>query len=183
MNGSRQGYFVGAGAGTTYTVRLGSSGSTATTIQNLAINTSGSGVIAGAAGNVTIGNVGDTGLLTLNAANSVGAQGGGTLTVNNPINLNAFTMTFRGGDVVINGNISGTVSGTALNVSSGAFGLTTGTLTLGGNNTYSGLTTVGPSTLKIAGGSAIPDGSTVSLQNNAAVFDVQAPGWRHADSQ
>jgi autotransporter-associated beta strand protein len=158
INGSRGAFFVGAGTGTNYIVRLGSDGSTATTLQNLALNlnAAANGQLTGAAGNVTIGNIGDTGILTLNASNSVGAYGG-TLTVNNGINLNGATMNYRGGNVVINGSVSGTGSS---NVSFGgaALGFTngSGTLTLAGNNSF-------------AGNTAVTSGFTLSLQHTNAL--------------
>jgi len=132
-------FFVGAGAGTNYTVRLGSTGASNTNIANLAINVTanGNGALSGAAGNVTIGNSGDAGILTLSSSNSVGAQGGGTLTINNGMNLNAATMNFRGGNVVINGVVSGT--GASKIAFGGGYGLTSGTLTLANTaNTYAG---------------------------------------------
>ena len=141
---SEHAFFIGSGvAGNNYTVRLGTSGSTDTYIQNLAINVNAaaSGALTGAAGNVTVGNSGDTGLLILRAANSVGAQNSGTLTVNNGVNLNAQTMNFRGGNVVLNGAVSGT-GASNLALASGAFGLTSGTLTLAGNNSFAGSTSV-----------------------------------------
>jgi autotransporter-associated beta strand protein len=138
---SEQAYFVGSGtAGQNYTVRLGSSGGTDTYIQNLALNVvaGGGSDLSGAAGNVTIGNSGDAGKLILRASNSVGAQNGGTLTINNGVNLNAFTMNFRGGNMVINGVVSGT-GASKIAFSSGAFGLSSGTLTLANTaNTYAG---------------------------------------------
>ena len=92
-------------------------------------------------GDVVIGGVGSTGTLFLNAANSIGTAAG-TLTINSKYDLGASKSTnFRGGTIIINGVISGTgTSGVAL--ASGAFGLTTGTLTLAGNNTFAGNTSV-----------------------------------------
>lgn len=136
---SEQAYFVGSGvAGENYTVRLGSTGATDTYIQNLALNviSAGSGAMTGAAGNMTIGNAGDTGKLIIRATNSVGAQNGGILTINNGVNLQSFTLNFRGGSTTINGVVSGTGK---IVFSSGAFGLSVGTLTLANTaNTYSG---------------------------------------------
>jgi autotransporter-associated beta strand protein len=131
-------FFVGAGAGTNYTVLLGT-GASNTNIANLAINVKadGNAALSGAAGDVTIGNSGDAGILTLSSSNSVGAQGGGTLTINNGMNLNARTMNFRGGNVVINGVISGT--GASKIAFGPGYGLTSGTLTLANTtNTYAG---------------------------------------------
>jgi fibronectin-binding autotransporter adhesin len=137
---SEQAFFAGSGSTQNYTVRLGSGGSTDTYIQNLALNVNagGSAAMASTAGNVTIGNTGDTGRLILRVANSVGAQSNGTLTINNGVNLNAFTMNFRGGNVVINGIVSG--AGASNIASGGGFGLTGGTLTLAGDNTFAGNT-------------------------------------------
>jgi autotransporter-associated beta strand protein len=138
---SEQAFFVGSGtAGQNYTVRLGSTGATDTYIQNIAlnVNAAGSAALSGAAGNVTIGNSGDGGRLILRASNSVGAQNSGTLTINNGVNLNAFTMNFRGGNVVINGVVSGT-GASKIVFGSGTFGLSAGTLTLANTaNTYAG---------------------------------------------
>lgn len=136
---ARSAYFAGLGTGTDYTVRLGSTGATNVTITNLALNlnAAGTGALSGAVGNVTIGNTSDTGLLIINANNSVGALGGGTLTVNNGVNLNAKTMNFRGGNVVINGLVSGT--GASKIAFGSLWGLSSGTLTLANTaNTYAG---------------------------------------------
>lgn len=158
---NEQAFFAGSGtAGQNYTVRLGSTGSTDVYVQNFAINinAAGNAALAGAAGNVTIGNTGDTGKLILSAANSVGAQNSGTLTINNGINLNAKQLNFRGGNVVINGVISGT-GASNLSSGSGAFGLTSGTLTLAGSNTF-------------AGSANIASGYVFSLQNANALGSV-----------
>jgi len=148
------GYFIGAGAGTNYTVRLGATGATGVTIRNLAINTDATGVFAGAAGDVTIGNVNDTGTLTINASDSVGALAGGTLTVNNPININGKTLNFRGGNVTFAGVVSGTGALTIDN-SFGTFGLSSGTLVLTNTNNYTATTNVNYGVLDIGGGGAM----------------------------
>lgn len=140
-----QAYFAGAGAGTTYTVRLGSAGATDVSLGNLGINlkSDATGALAGAAGSVTIGNAGDTGFLVLAANNSVGAQAGGTLTINNRVDLNANTMFHRGGNVTINGAISGNgASNLSLAGGGGTFGLSAGTLVLAGDNSFAGNTSV-----------------------------------------
>jgi autotransporter-associated beta strand protein len=138
--GSNQAFFAGAGASTSYTIRLGATGSTDVTLQNFALNVNSALSGASGNGNVTIGNTGDTGKLILSAANSIGAHNG-TLTVNNAVDLNAKTLNFRGGSVVINGVVSGTG---ASNIASGSgtYGLSSGTLTLAGNNTFAGSTSV-----------------------------------------
>jgi autotransporter-associated beta strand protein len=140
---NEQAYFIGSGtAGENYTVRLGATGATDASIQNLAlnVNAAGNAALTGAAGNVTIGEIGDTGRVTLRAANSVGVQNAATLTINNGVNLNAFTLNFRGGNLIINGLVSGTgtskiaFGGSALGFTSGP-----GTLTLANPaNTYTG---------------------------------------------
>lgn len=193
---SEQAYFVGSGtAGQNYTVRLGSDGSTDTYIQNLALNitANGSGALTGTAGNVTIGNAGDAGNLILRAANSFGAQNSGTLTVNNGINLNGFGTNYRGGNVIFNGSISGTG---ASNISSGSgvFGLSSGTLTLAGDNSFAGNTNVtsgyifslqhanalgaaggtntvaAGGTMEVAGGVTIASGESIGIAGDGSAF-------------
>lgn len=140
---NEQAYFVGTGtAGQNYTVRLGPTGSTNVYFQNLALNikADGSAAITGGSGDVTIGNLGDTGTLILRASNGFGAHGGGTLTINNGISLNTLTANFRGGSVIINGVVSGT-GASKLTYGSTGLGLSTGTLTLANvANTYAGRT-------------------------------------------
>ena len=186
---SQQAFFVGSGtAGQNYTVRLGSTGTTDTYIQNIAlnVNAAGSGALTGAAGNVTIGNTGDAGKLILNAANSVGAQNSGTLTINNGINLNGFVMNYRGGNMIVNGSVSGT-GASNISSGSGAFGLSAGTLTLAGDNSFAGSTNVASGyifslqhanalgatggtntvisggTMEVAGGVTIASGESISI--------------------
>ncbi len=78
------------------------------------------------------------------------------------VSLNASrTVSINGGNLTVGGIISGT-----------GFGLTkdgAGTLTLTGNNTYSGTTTINAGTLSVTGGVAILDTGTVSLANTAGV--------------
>ena len=162
VDGTRHAYFIGAGSGTTYTVRLGGGGSSNVTLGNFAINSDGVSSSAGL-GNVTIGNVGDTGILTLNANNSVGAQGSGTLTINNPLALNAKTLNYRGGNVVLNGEVSGT-GNLVLDNDFGTFGLSSGTLTLRGTNIYTANTDVRSGTLNIGG-----SGSTGSVSSGSVL--------------
>lgn len=133
--------FVGAGASTSYTMTLGASDSSTVTLQNLILNSDGTNAAAIGSGDVVIGGVGSTGTLSLSAANSIGTAAG-TLTINSKYNLgNNQNTNFRGGTIIINGVISGTgTSGVTLG--SGAFGLTSGTLTLAGDNTFAGSTSV-----------------------------------------
>ena len=135
-------FFVGAGAATSYTITLGASDNATISLGNFALNSDGtSGTTPIGTGDVVIGAVGSTGTLALSAANSIGSYNG-TLTINSKYDLGANRNTnFRGGTVIINGVISGTgTSGVVL--ASGAFGLTSGTLTLAGNNTFVGNTSV-----------------------------------------
>jgi len=193
---NEQAYFIGSGtAGQNYTVRLGATGATDVFIQNLAINVlaNGSGAAPSTAGNVTIGNSGDAGNLILRAANSVGAQNSGTLTINNGVNLNAQTLNYRGGNVVINGSVSGT-GASNISSGSGAFGLASGTLTLAGDNSFAGSTNVASSyifrlqhanalgavggtntvvsggAMEVTGGVTISSGESVILNGGSANF-------------
>jgi fibronectin-binding autotransporter adhesin len=185
--GSNQAFFAGAGASTTYTIRLGATGSSNVTLQNFGLNMNSALSGASGNGNVTIGNSGDSGNLVLNAANSIGAYNG-TLTINNGINLNAKQLNYRGGTIVINGVISGTG---ASHISSGNFfGLTSGTLTLAGNNTFAGNVTAASGyvfslqhanalgatggtntvnsggTMEVAGGASIVSGESISINGD-----------------
>lgn len=181
---NQQAYFVGAGSGTTYTVRLGATGSSDAYVQNFAINVKadGTGALAGAAGNVTIGSAGDTGKLILSSNNSIGAQNSGTLTINNAVDLNAKTLNYRGGNIVINGSISGTgASNIAL---SSGFGMTTGTFTLAGNNSFAGSTTVGSgyvlrlrhaNALGATGGTnTVSSGGTLEIDGGASIVSGES---------
>jgi fibronectin-binding autotransporter adhesin len=70
---------------------------------------------------------------------------------------------FRTADAAFAGNISG-----AGNLTKQGFG----NLTLSGNNTYSGVTTVAAGRLIATGGSAIGDQSTVSITSGSATFEA-----------
>jgi autotransporter-associated beta strand protein len=140
-SGSNAACLAGAGSGS-YTVRLGADGTSTVLLQNLFLNFDGATPpVASGTGDVVIGNVGDTGELQINTANSIGTLAG-TLTINNPTNLGVDKNTnFRGGTVVINGLISGTGSSGVSLVTMAGF--TAGTLTLNNpDNTYTGATTI-----------------------------------------
>ena len=139
--GSNLAGFIGAGGSTSYSVTLGATDTSTVTLQNLILNSNAANVTAIGSGDVVIGGVGSTGTLSLNAANSIGTAAG-TLTINSKYDLGSRRNTnFRGGTVIINGVVSGTgTSGVAL--AAGAFGLTGGTLTLAGNNSFAGNTSV-----------------------------------------
>ncbi|MFO1490494.1 MAG: hypothetical protein U1F87_06180 [Kiritimatiellia bacterium] len=62
--GSNQAFMTGAGAGTTYTIRLGATGASNVTLQNFAININAAVTGGSGNGNVTIGSPGDTGIMT-----------------------------------------------------------------------------------------------------------------------
>lgn len=184
--GSNLAGFVGAGASTSYTMTLGATDSSTVTLQNLVLNSDGTNATAIGSGDVVIGGVGSTGTLFLNAANSIGTAAG-TLTINSKYDLGANKSTnFRGGTVIINGVISGTgTSGVVL--ANGAFGLTSGTLTLAGDNTFTGGTSVASGyvlslkhanalgatggtnsvsaggSMEVAGGAAIASGESVGI--------------------
>ena len=135
--GTNQAGLVGSGvAGDSYTIRLGAAGNVNVVLQNLGLNWNLTNATPISDGNAVIGNPGDTGELRLNADNSFGTAAG-TLTINNPYNLQTRASNFRGGNVVINGLVSGT--GRFLFAAGG--GLTSGTLTLANTaNTHSGRT-------------------------------------------
>ena len=73
--------------------------------------------------------------------------------------------------LTLNGNITGTGG-----LTKGRVAGTNGVLVLGGTNSYSGDTTILLGTLRVAGGSAIPDGSSVVMNNpptsNLAALDL-----------
>jgi autotransporter-associated beta strand protein len=172
---TRAAYFVGAGASTTYTVRLGALGDQNTNVGNIAINVNASAASfsPAAAGNVTIGTMGDTGILTT-STNSVGAQGGGTLTINNRISLGG-TMNYRGGLVVINGVISGANTIIANNTTTFS-SVSGGSLTLTGANTYSGGTTVGSRSIRIGVDSVGSVGSITSSAIGTGGLTINGAG-------
>ena len=105
--GSNQGGLAGAGANTTFTVRLGATGGGNVTLQNFGLNWDFATATPMAYGDAVIGAPGDTGAILLNANNSIGTAAG-TLTVNNPLNLQTRIGNFRGGTVIVNGVVSGT---------------------------------------------------------------------------
>ncbi len=171
--GSNAAFFAGAGDGTSYTVRLGATGATNVVLQNFFLNSDGAATaVANGSGNVTIGNIADTGALQLNAGNSFGSASG-TLTINNPVNLGPNrNANFRGGAVTINGVVSGTgTSGVVLESGGGFIGaLAAGTLTLANpDNTYTGANTINAdyvlSVPKLADGGL---SSSIGASSNAA---------------
>lgn len=174
-------FFIGAGAGTSYTVRTGAAGTGNITLRNLFLNSDGADPAQPVgSGNVIVGNNGDTGEFRLGADGSVGAASG-TLTFNNPINLGLnHSVSFRGGTVRIDGLISGTgTSGVGL-ASGGGFtdDLAQGTVTLANiANSYSGATTVNERfTLEIAKLANGGTNSSIGASSNTAANLVFSGG-------
>ncbi len=164
---------VGAGPNTTNTVQLGTTdGSIGVSVGNFGLNWNLSNASAIGAGNVNIGNPGDTGVLTL-AASSTAGVASGILTINNPINLGGNSLNFSGGSLFINGAISGTGN---LNCQAGG-GLSGATVTLAGANTYSGTTTVDlGSTFNLGTNGAINSGNTANLGQITLASSTSAKG-------
>jgi fibronectin-binding autotransporter adhesin len=131
------------GTGTSYTVTLGSSDNQTINIGDLGLNWNLSNSTALGSGDVTIGGAGGTGSLVTRAAAQLGSASG-TLTINSALKFgsSSFGMTFRGGNVVINGAISDfnpSYPATTPFVFQAGNGLTGGTLTLANvANTYTG---------------------------------------------
>jgi len=153
-------------------------GTTTATAGNLFINNGGvevGNINAGALtvnGEISVGTMGTTGTLTLNigtiSANtiSIGANGIYSDTSSGTIILtgsNATINVVSGAKIVVNSQVTGT---------SGLIKGSLGTLTLAGNNTYSGGTTVSLGTLQVGnGGTTGSLGSGDVIDNAALVFD------------
>jgi fibronectin-binding autotransporter adhesin len=129
------------GTGTGFTVTLGASDDQTINIGDLGLNWNLSNSTALGSGNVTIGGAAGTGSLVTRAAAQLGSASG-TLTINSALKFgsSSFGMTFRGGNVVINGVISDlSLSATSPFTFAAGNGLTGGTLTLANvANTYAG---------------------------------------------
>jgi len=108
-------------------------------------------------GTVTTG----TGTLTL-GGNVTSSGGAANATISGNLALGGATRTFTTTNAADGLEISAAVSGAVGLTKAGA-----GTLTLSGNNSYSGTTTINAGTLTAAGGSAIADTSQVTLANTA----------------
>ena len=161
---------------TTYTGIL--SGTGGLTKQGTGVFTlSGNNTYTGA---TTIG----AGILQLGAANRIANTSAVTVNAGATFNLNNFAETI--GSLAGAGNVTlgtGTLTTGGNNtftafsgVMSGTGGLTkagTGIFTLSGANTYTGATTINAGTLQVAGGAAIADTSAVTLANVAgATLDL-----------
>lgn len=169
---SNDAYFIGSGPGESYTVRLGSAGDTGISLRSFGLNLNSTATGANGFGNVTIGQTGDTGAMSLTGNMSLGALNGSTLTVHNPIAALSRSLTFRGGNVILNGAVSANnATGGAVTLQAGLWGLDSGTLTLAGAN-------VGNAGSSSYGGTTLYTGYTLNLdyttQNNNKVSDSRA---------
>ncbi len=112
---------------------------------------SGAGtLVLGAANTYAGGTTVSAGTLVLNAANALGAGavtlGGGSLDVKGYTVANNITLTADSGIAAADGTLAGVISGNGLLTKSGS-----GTLTLGGINTFAGGALVGGGTLQVHG--------------------------------
>ncbi len=132
---------------------------TALTTASLSFSTTAKAFTLGGTGTYTV-NSGitnnSTSTETINSALRLGGNqnwkaGTGNLIINGAVNLQAFTMTDTGGKAV---TINGAISGTGGITQNGK-----GSLTLNGNNTYSGLTTLRSGTLNIGSNTALGTGA------------------------
>lgn len=131
------------GPGTSFTLILGPSDDQVVHIGSLGLNWNLITNAALGSGDVTIGVVGGSGKLVTAAAAQLGAAAG-TLTINSALAFgsNSYGVTFRGGNVIVNGQISdgnsASPAGTPFAFAAGN-GLTNGTLTLTHEaNTFTG---------------------------------------------
>ena len=152
-DGTYSGVLEGAGA-----VTVGGGGAAITTFSGANIYTGATTItqgtlrLVGSAAILDTGNVTVTtpGILDVGAAEAIGGL------------LGTGSVTLSGGNLTVgNGNFTGVISG-----ANGLIKNTTGTLTLGGANTYTGTTTVTNGTLALAGSAAIADTGAVIV--NAA---------------
>jgi autotransporter-associated beta strand protein len=105
--------------------------------------------------------------LVLGSAQTIKANGAGTLTIGSTVANGGNLLTLDGAN---NSAINGAVSG-----GGGLTKVANGTLTLAGNNSYGGATTISGGTLTVSGGSAIPDASAVTLTpGGSATLNVSA---------
>ena len=116
--------------------------------------------LSAAGGIVLNNNITNSGIssgLTLTAAGAGGISGSGNLS-------NAGALTFNVNNAIGNGTLSGTLSGAGNITKSGS-----GWLTLSGNNTYTGTTTVSAGTLKVGSATALGANGGVTVASGAAM--------------
>jgi filamentous hemagglutinin family protein len=123
-------------------------------------------------------------------ANGTIVASGATLDINNALITNLEPITLNGGTITgtgtssLAGNItlgsSSTLGGTGALTLSGiisgsGLGITktgSGTVTLSGNNTYTGSTTINAGTLKLGASNVLSDSTAVNINSSGAVFDL-----------
>ncbi len=138
--------------------------------------------------NYTGGTIVQSGTLLADAAGAMGSKTG-ALTVNGgTLNLNGAShavgpATFAGGTVE-NGSLTASSysgqSGTVSAVLAGTAGITkttTGTLTLGGNNSYTGATTISAGTLALASSGSISHSTSINLAAGATLDVSTQPAF------
>ena len=151
----------GSGAAATYT-------GTITLSSDLTIFSTSGG---GAGGSTTVtGGITGTGNVTLNSGTS--SADTSTITISGANVDNVGTVTNSGSGTggttissVIDGNVTGVIQNSA-----------TSSLTLTGQNTYTGATTIEAGALVIGTGGSIADSSSVSLTNSGTTFDISGAG-------
>jgi len=151
---------------------------------------SGGDIIKDGAGTVSI----------TNSANNLGTQDGGGLGEINTVTINAGTLEIGGAGRLVNGNYAGAISNAGIfkynstnaqelsGVISGAGSLekdNSSTLTLSGDNTYSGNTTVSAGTLALTGTTNNISSSAIIDVTSGATLDVSglSSGFELAGSQ
>ncbi len=137
---------------------------TSLTVGSITFDTTAQGFTLGGAGTFTV-NSGLTNSSTsaeaINTALKLGASqnwnaASGALTIGGPVNLQSFTVTSSGGKAL---TINGAITGTGGVKQNGK-----GSLTLTGNNAYSGLTTLQSGTLNVGSNTALGTG-TLTVTN------------------
>jgi autotransporter-associated beta strand protein len=130
--------------------------------------------------NVTLSNMErlGSGPLTVNKMGVLdvnGQQGNGFPTVPSISGSGSVTSSAAGGSFTVNNTLGSTFSG-QFTGSLDLFKLGTGTLTLGGQSSYTGMTSIGGGTVKAGANNCLPTGTTLSIASLApapnSVFDL-----------